>query len=259
MMLRHQGRFEMRRGCVCLLTRLIGLGLLLLSGCADSRESNAMHRMLQEIDNDFARTFEYTGIRTMSATVRGAIERTPRHRYVKDSDQSRAYVNRPLSIGHGQTISQPYIVALMTELAMIGPQDSVLEIGTGSGYQAAILGLLAKSVKTIELIPELSAVAAGRIAEAGLSNVECRVGDGNLGWPEAAPFDAIVVTAGGVLPPALVEQLAPNGRIVIPLNVVGGDQMLTVIAKDANGDIERTDVLPVRFVPLVRTPASLDN
>jgi protein-L-isoaspartate(D-aspartate) O-methyltransferase len=168
--------------------------------------------------------------------------------------QHLAYADHPLPIGHEQTISQPYIVAYMTEAAQVSPDDKILEIGTGSGYQAAILGELAREVYTIEIIPELAERARTELRTLGYTNVQVRTGDGYAGWPEHAPFDAIVVTAApDHVPPALVEQLAVNGRMVIPVG--RGEQQMRVITKTERGVVDDT-TLAVQFVPLVR-PDSL--
>jgi protein-L-isoaspartate(D-aspartate) O-methyltransferase len=182
--------------------------------------------------------------------VLAAMARVPRHQFVPSSQQHLAYRDHPLPIGLDQTISQPYIVAYMTEAAAISPGENVLEIGTGSGYQAAILAELAREVYTIEILPELATGARSLLRRLGYTNVQVRTGDGYGGWKEHAPFDAILVTAApDHVPPALVEQLAVNGRMVIP---VGADeQVMRVLTRTAEGVIEE-DLLPVRFVPLVR-------
>ena len=177
-----------------------------------------------------------------------AMRAVPRHAFVPEGERARAYDDGPLSIGRGQTISQPYIVALMTELARLEPTSRVLEIGTGCGYQTAVLAACAGWVWTIELEPELAARAARTLAELGVANVTPRVGDGSLGWPEAAPFDAILVTAAPAdVPPALLEQLAEGGRLVIPLGTTSQD--LWVFAREPDG-IRRESIIPVRFVLL---------
>jgi protein-L-isoaspartate(D-aspartate) O-methyltransferase len=188
------------------------------------------------------------GIRDTS--VLAAMERVPRHRFVLAEHQHLAYGDHPLPIGFDQTISQPYIVAYMTEVVDLSPEEKVLEIGTGSGYQAAVLAELVREVYTIEIVPELAARARRVLEELGYSNVRARAGDGYAGWPEHAPFDAIVVTAApDHVPPALVEQLALNGRMVIPVGK--GNQQMRVITKTARGIVEER-TLPVSFVPLVR-------
>jgi protein-L-isoaspartate(D-aspartate) O-methyltransferase len=187
--------------------------------------------------------------------VLSAIERVPRHRFVPRDYQEYAYDDRPLPIGRGQTISQPFIVALMTQLLELTRDSKVLEIGTGCGYQTAILAELAKDVYTIEVIPELSERAAKTLAKLGYDNVHFRVGDGWDGWPEHAPFDGIIVTAAApAWPPPLVEQLAVGGNLVIPVGPSGWDQVLWVATK-LEGGISKRRVAPVRFVPLV----SLDD
>ena len=186
--------------------------------------------------------------------VLAAMGRVPRHRFVPPAFQEWAYADQPLPIGLGQTISQPYIVAYMTEAAEVSADDRVLEVGTGSGYQAAVLAELAREVYTIEIVPELAARARLVIDSLGYRNVQARTGDGYRGWPERAPFDAIVVTAApDHVPPALVEQLAVGARMVIPVGTE--DQEMRVITRTATGVSERR-TLPVRFVPLVR-PDSL--
>jgi protein-L-isoaspartate(D-aspartate) O-methyltransferase len=174
----------------------------------------------------------------------------PRHRFVLPSDVQFAYGDHPLPIGYDQTISQPYIVAYMTEAARISPEGRVLEIGTGSGYQAAVLAELAREVYSIEIIPELAERARTTLRELGYTNVHVRTGDGYLGWPEHAPFDAILVTAApDHVPPALVEQLAVNGRMVIPVGEE--EQEMRVLTKTAQGVLEQ-QTFRVRFVPLIR-------
>jgi protein-L-isoaspartate(D-aspartate) O-methyltransferase len=180
--------------------------------------------------------------------VLNAMRSVKRHLFVPEFDQARAYDDGPLSIGRGQTISQPYIVALMTELARLSPTARVLEIGTGCGYQTAILAACAGEVWTVELEPDLAARAARTLAGLGVANVHQRVGDGSLGWPEEAPFDGILVTAAAAdVPPSLLDQLGAGARLVIPLGTTS--QTLFVITNDPEG-IHRTPVIPVRFVPL---------
>jgi protein-L-isoaspartate(D-aspartate) O-methyltransferase len=180
-----------------------------------------------------------------------ALRTVPRHEFVPAAQSPDAYANRPLPIGSGQTISQPYIVALMTELMQLKSTDRVLEIGTGSGYQAAVLSPLVREVYSIEIVPELGQRAAGTLARLGYRNVVTRIGDGYQGWPEHAPFDAIIVTAApDHVPPALIAQLTPGGRLVIPVGE--GVQNLMVVAKAADGTTTSTRIIPVRFVPLTR-------
>ncbi len=187
------------------------------------------------------------------ARVLQAMREVPRHHFVPSRLQHRAYEDSPLPIGSGQTISQPYIVAAMTELARVGPNNKVLEIGTGSGYQAAILSRLAHHVFTIEILPELAESARTRLEKLCYTNVTVRIGDGYLGWLEHAPFDAIIVTAAPEeVPDPLIEQLKPGGRLVIPVGPEFAVQSLLVIEKDAEGVVHRRHVMPVRFVPLIR-------
>jgi protein-L-isoaspartate(D-aspartate) O-methyltransferase len=181
--------------------------------------------------------------------VLAAMRAVPRHRFVPPGLQRFAYEDGPLPIGEGQTISQPYIVALMTELARVDPGETVLEVGTGSGYQAAVLARLAREVCTIEILEPLARQAEATLRDVGIANVHVRTGDGFLGWPEAAPFDAILVTAAAPqVPSPLIEQLAPNGRLVIPEG--DGLQELVVYTKTAAG-LVRERSIPVRFVPMI--------
>jgi len=189
----------------------------------------------------------------LSAPVIDALSAVPRHEFVPMTQRRYAYQDRPLSIGYGQTISQPYIVALMSELARVGAGDRVLEVGTGSGYQAAILAHIGADVKTIEIVPELGARARKALLRAGFANVETRVDDGYFGWPEAAPFNAIVVTAAAShVPPPLIEQLAPGGRMIIPVGQPFLAQQLVLVTKDEEGVVKTRQLLPVMFVPLTR-------
>ena len=200
----------------------------------------------------YAMTRAETGLAAMSPQVRAALGKVERHRFVPAGQQSLAYRNHPLSIGSGQTISQPYIVALSTDLVAPQPGQRVLEIGTGSGYQAAMLAEIVQKVYSIEIVPSLGNEAAARLKTLGYANVEVRIGDGYAGWPEQAPFDSIVVTAAAPrVPQALVDQLKPGGRMVIPVGASFEAQELLVIEKQADGSVERKSVLPVRFVPLV--------
>jgi protein-L-isoaspartate(D-aspartate) O-methyltransferase len=179
-----------------------------------------------------------------------AMTEVPRHEFVPASLRPYAYADGPLPIGHGQTISQPFIVAYMTQALELGKEDTVLEVGTGSGYQAAILGKLAKEVYTIEIVPPLAESAKVILSKLGFENVHVRLGDGYLGWPEKAPFDAIIVTcAPDHVPEPLVSQLKEGGRLVIPVGTAGGIQQL-VLLKKRNGQISKEKMLDVRFVPM---------
>ena len=209
-------------------------------------------RLVVEVDATYAATRAETGLAAMSPQVRAALAKVERHRFVPASQAAAAYRNHPLPIGSGQTISQPYIVALSTDL--IAPQagQRVLEIGTGSGYQAAILAEIVSKVYSIELVPSLGKEAAERLRTLGYANVEVRIGDGYAGWPEQAPFDGIVVTAAAPrVPQALVDQLKPGGRMVIPVGASHAAQELLLVVKKPDGSVEKKSVLPVRFVPLV--------
>ena len=183
--------------------------------------------------------------------VLAAMEKVPRHEFVPESQRAYAYDDHPLPIGEGQTISQPYIVALMTEALALSPRSRVLELGTGSGYQAAVLAELADSVFTIEYFPTLAQEAASRLARLGYRNVSVRAGDGWNGWPERAPFDAIVLTfAAPQVPPELPGQLRPGGRICAPIGEADGTQQLMLYHKRADGTMTAESLCPVRFVPV---------
>jgi len=202
------------------------------------------------VSRALARQLERMGIR--DRRVLGAVEEVPRHLFVPPPLRSEAEADRPLPIGHGQTISQPFIVAFMTEALRLTGDERVLEVGTGSGYQTAVLSLLAREVFSIEIVPELAARASELLLRTlELTNVRLRVGDGRLGWPEAAPFDGIIVTAApGSIPEPLREQLAPGGRLVIPVGADPDLQVLKVLQRGDDGVSQETDLLPVRFVPL---------
>lgn len=211
--------------------------------------------LLDEIRDEVRDTSHLTGRRELDGRVMAALRKVPRHAFVPDELQLSAYANRPLPIGHGQTISQPYIVALMTDLIRPRAQDVVLEIGTGSGYQAAILSGLVHRVYSLEIVEALATEARERLQRLGYGNVEVRTGNGHLGWPEHAPYDGILVTAAApFIPPALIEQLKPGGTLVIPVGERYSGQELLVVAKDADGRVEERCVLPVIFVPLIGAP-----
>ncbi|MFG0319392.1 MAG: protein-L-isoaspartate(D-aspartate) O-methyltransferase [Planctomycetota bacterium JB042] len=220
---------------------------------SESTRRRELEELLARIERDFAETAARTGVRRLAADVRAALLRVPRHAFVDDATTEEAYRDAPLPIGHGQTISQPFIVALMTQLAEVGPGSRVLEVGTGSGYQAAVLSALGADVRSIERIPELSSCAAAALARTGHDDVRLAVGDGAVGWPAEAPYDAILVTAAALeTPPALIDQLAPGGRLLIPIGPPGTTQQLVRIRKDAAGAIDSREELEVAFVPLVR-------
>lgn len=218
---------------------------------ADEKLFTARNEMIHEIENNVAATRVATGRTRLDEKVLNAMATVPRHKFVPSSRVKHAYENRPLPIGYGQTISQPYIVALMTDLLEIKPGYSVLEIGTGSGYQAAILAELTKSVYSIEIIEPLGKRAAKQLKEQGYDYVQTRIGDGYYGWKEAAPFDCIIVTAAAShVPPPLIEQLKPGGRMVIPVGGLFMTQQLMIVEKSKEGKVHSRQILPVAFVPL---------
>ncbi len=224
---------------------LMGLMAAVGAAAADPFEA-ARHQMVEQ---------QLQGRDITDARVLAAMGRVPRHRFVAADLAHLAYADHPLPIGLGQTISQPYIVALMSQWAQVKPGDKVLEVGTGSGYQAAVLGELTDQVYTIELLPELAESAAKRLKELRYSQVQVRTGDGYQGWPEAAPFDAILVTAAAPqVPDALAAQLKEGGRLVIPVGPAGWSQEL-IRFRRVQGKLKEEERLPVRFVPLVRPPA----
>lgn len=216
---------------------------------AEERHEAARRALVAELRSEAAG--DRRGLTGIDDSVLAILGRVPRHAYVPASQQARAYENRPLAIGHGQTISQPYIVALMTTLVQPKAGQKILEVGTGSGYQAAVLALLAGEVYSIEIIEPLAAQAKQRLQAPTYANVRTRVGDGYYGWKEAGPFDAIVVTAAaGNVPPPLVAQLKPGGRMVIPVGASFFTQQLLLVTKDQQGRVRTRSILPVRFVPL---------
>jgi protein-L-isoaspartate(D-aspartate) O-methyltransferase len=208
-------------------------------------ERHAMVDVIQEM------ALTVGGLTGFEPQVLAVLRSVPRHEFVPREVSHMAYANRPLPIGLGQTISQPFIVALMTHLMQVKPNDRVLEIGTGSGYQAAVLSPLAREVYSIEIVPELGTSAALTLARLGYANVTTRIGDGYQGWEDHAPYDAIVVTAApNHVPPALIAQLKPGGRLVIPVGEMF--QELMVVVKAADGTTSSSRIVPVRFVPLTR-------
>jgi protein-L-isoaspartate(D-aspartate) O-methyltransferase len=212
---------------------------------------SARHKMVEEVSADTAATSSYSGSSALSPRVVAAMSKVERHRFVPAELAASAYLNRPLPIGYGQTISQPFIVALMTDMMRVRDGDKVLEIGTGSGYQAAVLAEIANSVYSIEIIEPLGKEASDRLKSLGYGNVKTRVGDGYYGWPEAAPFDAIMVTAvASHVPPPLLKQLKPGGRMVIPLGTQFMTQYLMLVEKQMDGSVTTRQILPVSFVPL---------
>ena len=240
---------------VMLLTRIlapaIALALASAGLHADDPFAPLRDAMVREIANMSSVTRDETGRAEFAAPVMAAMARVPRHKFVPPDEVPYAYENRPLPIGYGQTISQPYIVALMTDLTQVGPGDVVLEIGTGSGYQAAILAELAQAVYTMEIIEPLAVQAGERLGRLGYAKVQARLGDGYHGWPEHGSYDAILVTAAAShVPPPLIAQLKAGGRMVIPVGAPFMIQYLLLIEKADDGSVSTRQVLPVRFVPL---------
>ena len=210
-------------------------------------------RLLERVIAETRETGHLTGCHQLSEAVLRALATVPRHLFVPAEQVDLAYADRPLPIGRGQTISQPFIVGLMTELLAPDAEAVVLEIGTGSGYQTAVLACLARRVYSIERIPELAETALQRLIHLGYGNIEVRNDDGGQGWEAHAPFDGIMVTAAAAeVPPALVQQLKPGGRLIIPVGDPHQSQDLRVIRKNERGVVETRSVLPVVFVPLVR-------
>lgn len=217
---------------------------------------SARQRLRDRIIAQIHETAGLTGCHELSTRVLEALATVPRHRFVAPEQLDLAYADMPLSIGSSQTISQPFIVALMTELLAPDPDAVILEIGTGSGYQTAVLATLVRQVYSIERIPTLAESAAQRLDELGFSNITRRCADGGKGWEEQAPFDGIMVTAAAqTVPPALIQQLKPGGRLIIPVGQQHRSQALYVITKRADGGLESRNALPVVFVPLVSDAA----
>ena len=245
-----------RRMCIVLfIVALLGLAGADRQAQGEWREDEAMRtarqRMVEEIRQDVDATAVYIGRGELGKEVMRVMAEVPRHEFVPPGSRNTAYVNRPLPIGFGQTISQPYIVALMTDLLAVGSEAKVLEVGAGSGYQAAVLSRLVRHVHSIEIIPELARSCRERIERLGLTNITIHEGDGYYGLESEAPFDAIVVTAASsTIPPPLVRQLKPGGRMVIPVGTPFAVQHLMLVEKNPEGNIAMRQVLPVQFVPL---------
>ncbi len=228
------------------------MAILAIAAPADAIDFDSLRgRMIELIKDDVRFTSDYLGKDSLDERVLQAVGKTPRHEFVPGEYRPNAYENRPLPIGFGQTISQPYIVAIMTDLLNLEAGDVVLELGTGSGYQAAILAELVKQVYTMEIVAELGDRARDALARLGYRNVTVRVGDGYYGWEEHAPFDAVIVTAAGDhVPPSLVRQLKPGGRMIIPVGSRFFTQQLMLVEKQEDGAILTREILPVRFVPI---------
>jgi protein-L-isoaspartate(D-aspartate) O-methyltransferase len=211
----------------------------------------AREQMIHDIEMEVRYTRAYIGKDAFDERVMRAMAEVPRHKFVPPDMEFYAYDNRPLSIGNGQTISQPYIVALMTDLLEPQAHHIVLDIGTGCGYQAAILSRLVKQVYSVEIIPALGEQSRERLHRLGYDNIEIRIGDGYFGWPEHAPYDGIVVAATTpTIPPELTAQLKPGGKLVLPVGREFMAQELMVVEKDTDSNLATRDVLPVAFVPL---------
>ena len=225
----------------------------LSAAAEDSDHAAQREEMVRTIERYVRYTSDIAGEEGLSPRVLDAMRTVKRHLFVPESRRSLAYDDRPVAIGYGQTISQPLIVALMTHLLAPEPDDVVLEIGTGSGYQAAVLSPLVRKVCTIEIVTELGEAAAERLTALGYGNVEAKIADGYHGWPECGPFDGIVVTAAADhVPPPLVDQLKPGGRMVIPVGGMFATQYLTLVEKTGSGEVLTRQLLPVRFVPFTR-------
>ena len=217
---------------------------------------DARAALMAEIEAEMRDTARWTGRTRLDPRVAAALATVRREAFVPPHLTDAAYANHPLPIGHGQTISQPFVVALMTELLDLKAEDRVLEIGTGSGYQTAVLAELAGRVFSVEVIPELALAASAALTKAGCRDVALRTGDGGLGWPEFAPYDAIIVTAAAPeIPLALIGQIRLGGRMVIPVGPRHGEQDLVLLTRDAAGAVARRNILPVAFVPLTGASA----
>jgi protein-L-isoaspartate(D-aspartate) O-methyltransferase len=235
--------------CIFFIGLMCACNLVLAADTEEYAQQRAA--LIAEITEDVRATAFYLGRTELDPRVLQALGQVQRHEFVPLVERYRAYRNHPLPIGHGQTISQPYIVAIMTDLIDPSPDHRVLEIGTGSGYQAAVLAELVKEVYTIEIIEPLGRSADKRLQELDYSNVTTRVGDGYYGWSEHAPFDAIVVTAAAShVPPPLIKQLKPGGFMIIPVGSRFLTQQLVLIKKKQDGSLVTRQLLPVRFVPL---------
>jgi len=212
----------------------------------------SIQQLIQDIESEVRYTHSYIGKNKLDERVMEALAKVPREQFVPEHLQNHAFDNGPLPIGHGQTISQPYIVALMSDLLALKPEHKVLEIGTGSGYQTAVLSLLCEEVFTVELIDELSKHAQVKFQKLQYKNILSRIGNGYQGWPEHAPYDGIIVTAAAThVPTALIDQLKPGGNLVLPVGMPNFHQELMLIEKNSDGELETRNILGVAFVPLV--------
>ncbi|MEK7736342.1 MAG: protein-L-isoaspartate(D-aspartate) O-methyltransferase [Pseudomonadota bacterium] len=212
-----------------------------------------LERMIEDIRFETLESRNFTGVSVIAPQIIDALRQTPREAFVTAGFEGNAYANRPLPLCHGQTISQPFIVALMTQLLMPRPDHTILEVGTGSGYQAAVLARLVRHVVSIEIIAELAKRATELLRSQQVNNVEIHHGDGYLGWPESAPYDGIIVTAcAPAVPPPLIDQLKPGGRMIIPIGQAHAYQELRLVEKSEDGAVTARNVLPVAFVPFTR-------
>jgi protein-L-isoaspartate(D-aspartate) O-methyltransferase len=240
-----------------MMKQLLLLAFIAVAGDAIAQDAQCVRERsaMVEIIRAYARSDAgILGAQGISESVLDAMARTERHRFIAERSCSVAYMDGPVSIGQGQTISQPFIVALMTHLAAVKLEDTVLEVGTGSGYQAAILARLVRKVCTVEIIPPLADAAAKVLRELGYDNVSVKTSDGYHGWPECGPFDAIIVTAAlGHVPPPLIEQLKLGGRLVMPVGPAQATQQLTVVEKVAPNETRMRSTILVRFVPFTRS------
>ena len=247
----HRSSFSPVLGTLLIL--VVSICLQPESGKASDDFRESRKQMIRLIEADVRQTSEYLKQSTLDERVLDAMARVPRHEFVPEHLKNLAYQNRPLPIGHGQTISQPYIVAIMTDLLDIQPGHRILEIGTGSGYQAAVLAELDAKVWSIEIIQALGKEAHTRLQGLGYDMIELRVGDGYYGWPEQTAFDAIIVTAAAShIPPPLLRQLKPGGKMIIPVGSRFSTQELILVTRSADDQFITRQILPVRFVPFTR-------
>ena len=238
----------MKRLTVALLAAVLLTAVFFMAGPAQGAEES--DRYIQARERMVRSQIAARGVK--DSRVLAAMRSVPRHMFVPDRYHDQSYEDYPLPIGLGQTISQPYIVAFMTELLKLGPDDRVFELGTGSGYQAAVASRVAGAVYTMEIYQLLADAATQRLTSLGYSNVHVRGGDGYFGWKEEAPFDAIIVTAAADhIPPPLINQLKPGGRLIIPLGNPFTVQQLVLVTRDSEGQVTERPIIPVRFVPLL--------
>lgn len=247
-------RFVRRGEMMARICTLLAVAVLLVSPITEAAEKDYLkdrREMIRRIESSVELTRFYIDKSNLDDRVITSMLNVPRHEFVPAGQRAYAYENRPLPIGYGQTISQPYIVALMTDLLEVDKESKILEVGTGSGYQAAVAAQLVKTVYTIEIIEPLAAQAAARFKKLGYENIISKTGDGYYGWSEHGPFEAIIVTAAAShVPPPLVRQLKHGGRMVIPVGSRFQTQQLLLVTKDNQGAVRTRQILPVRFVPL---------